>query len=49
MPAIRAFDLCLNAPWAILPDNLEQILAITRSHMDGKTIDIEAVEKQLGR
>lgn len=42
------FDI-LSAPWAILPDRLEQIHAIYESRVKGEQPDIEAIEARLGR
>jgi len=39
----------LNAPWAIQRDKLREIQAIYASHVRGEKIDIEAVEKRIGR
>ena len=39
----------LSAPWAIDPSKLLEIQAICKARLDGGKIDIEAVEKQLGR
>ena len=39
----------VTAPWAIQPEKLLEIQAIYATHMRGEKIDIEAVEKRLGR
>lgn len=39
----------VNSPWAIRPENLIEIQAIYATHLRGEKIDIEAVEKRLGR
>lgn len=39
----------LTAPWAIEPAKLLEIQAIYATHLRGEKIDIEAVEKRLGR
>ena len=39
----------LTAPWAIEPAKLLEIQAIYATHLRGDKIDIEAVEKRLGR
>ncbi len=39
----------ITAPWAIQPEKLIEIQAIYTTHMRGEKIDIEAVEKRLGR
>ncbi len=39
----------LHSPWAILPDKLVEIQAIYATHLRGDKIDIEAVEKRIGR
>jgi len=39
----------ITAPWAIQPEKLLEIQAIYATHMRGEKIDIEAVEKRLGR
>ncbi len=39
----------LTAPWAIQPEKLLEIQAIYATHLRGEKIDIEAVEKRLGR
>lgn len=39
----------VTGPWAIQPDKLAEIQAIYATHMRGEKIDIEAVEKRLGR
>lgn len=38
-----------TAPWAILPDKLEEIQAIYATHMRGEKIDIKALEAKIGR
>ena len=45
---MRLLDV-LTAPWAILPDKLVEIQAIYATHLRGDKIDLEAVEKRLGR
>lgn len=45
---MKVIDI-LNAPWAILPDNLREIQAIYKAHVLGPRIDIEAVAIKLGR
>lgn len=42
------FDV-LTAPWAIEPNKLIELHAIYNAHASGSQIDIEAVEKRLGR
>ena len=39
----------LNSPWAIQPDKLREIHAIYATHLRGEKIDIEAVEKRIGK
>jgi signal peptide peptidase SppA len=39
----------LNAPWAILPEKLEQIHAIYQAHIFNEKIDIAAIEAQTGK
>lgn len=39
----------ITAPWAIQPEKLLEIQAIYATHLRGDKIDIEAVEKRLGR
>ena len=39
----------LRSPWAMIPDRLDEIQAIYATHLRGEKIDIEAVEKRLGR
>lgn len=39
----------VTGPWAIQPDKLVEIQAIYATHLRGDKIDIEAVEKRLGR
>jgi len=39
----------LTAPWAIEPSKLIELHAIYQAHVRGEAIDIEAVEKRLGR
>lgn len=39
----------VTGPWAIQPDKLVEIQAIYATHLRGEKIDIEAVEKRLGR
>ena len=39
----------LTSPWAIQPEKLLEIQAIYATHLRGEKIDIEAVEKRLGR
>lgn len=39
----------LHAPWAISPHKLGEIQAIYATHLRGDKIDIEAIEKRLGR
>jgi len=39
----------ITSPWAIQPEKLLEIQAIYATHMRGDKIDIEAVEKRLGR
>ena len=45
--APRAVDAILSEPWAILQDNLDQILAIAEREL--AEIDIEALEARIGR
>jgi signal peptide peptidase SppA len=39
----------LRAPWAILPDRLDEIQAVYATHLRGEKIDIEAIEARLGK
>ncbi len=39
----------VTSPWAIAPEKLLEIQSIYATHMRGEKIDIEAVEKRLGR
>jgi capsid assembly protease len=39
----------LNAPWAIQPEKLREIQAIYLTHLRGEKIDVQAVERQLGK
>lgn len=39
----------VNSPWAIRPESLIEIQSIYSTHMRGEKIDIDAVEKRLGR
>lgn len=39
----------VTGPWAIQPDKLVEIQAIYATHLRGEKIDIDAVEKRLGR
>lgn len=39
----------LHAPWAILPDRLEEIQAVYATHMRGEKIDVAAIEAKIGR
>lgn len=39
----------VTGPWAIQPEKLLEIQAIYRTHLRGEKIDIEAVEKRIGR
>ena len=39
----------INAPWAIEPAKLLEIQAIYAGYLRGEQIDIEAIEKRLGR
>lgn len=45
---MRVLDL-LNSPWAILPDRLDEIIAIYSTHLRGEKIDIAAVEARIGK
>jgi len=45
---MNIFDV-LTAPWAIEPSKLIELHAIYGAHARGEAIDIEAVEKRLGR
>lgn len=45
---MRIVDV-LSAPWAIVPEKLEEILAIYQTHLRGEKIDLEALEAKLGR
>lgn len=45
---MNIFDV-LTAPWAIEPSRLIELHAIYGAHARGEAIDIEAVEKRLGR
>lgn len=45
---MNIFDV-LTAPWAIEPNKLLELHAIYGAHVRGEAIDIEAVEKRLGR
>jgi len=51
MPKVRHMKVLdiLTAPWAIEPAKLLEIQAIYATHLRGDKIDIEAVEKRLGR
>jgi signal peptide peptidase SppA len=48
MPSMKISDI-LTAPWAIEPSRLIELHAIYQAHVRGEAIDIEAVEKRLGR
>jgi signal peptide peptidase SppA len=48
MPSMKISDI-LTAPWAIEPSKLIELHAIYQAHVRGEAIDIEAVEKRLGR
>jgi len=39
----------LNAPWAILPNRLEEIQAIYAARSRGEELDIAAIEARIGR
>ena len=39
----------LRAPWAILPDRLDEIQAVYATHLRGDKIDIDAIEARLGK
>ncbi len=39
----------LTSPWAILPDKLLELQAIYATHLRGEKIDIDAIEKRIGR
>lgn len=39
----------LNAPWAIIPDKLQEIQTIYMTHLRGEKIDIKAIEAKLGQ
>lgn len=45
---MRVLDI-LNAPWAILPDRLDEIIAIYSTHLRGEKIDVSALEVKLGK
>ena len=45
---MRLIDV-VTGPWAIAPDKLAEIQAIYATHLRGDKIDIDAVEKRLGR
>jgi capsid assembly protease len=48
MRPMKLLDV-LNSPWAIQPDKLREIQAIYATHLRGEKIDIEAVEKRIGK
>lgn len=39
----------LRAPWAILPDRLDEIQSVYAAHFRGDKIDIDAIEARLGK
>ncbi|TAK45256.1 MAG: signal peptide peptidase SppA [Betaproteobacteria bacterium] len=39
----------VNAPWALEPAKLEQLVAIYCGHLRGEKVDLQAIEAQLGR
>jgi signal peptide peptidase SppA len=39
----------IAAPWAIMPEKYQEILAIYGAHVRGEKLDLQAVEAQLGR
>jgi signal peptide peptidase SppA len=45
---MRILDV-VNAPWALEPAKLEQLVAIYCAHLRGEKIDFQAIEAQLGR
>jgi signal peptide peptidase SppA len=45
---MRVLDI-LNEPWAILPDRLDEIIAIYSTHLRGEKIDVAALEVKLGK
>lgn len=45
---MRLIDV-VTGPWAIAPEKLAEIQAIYATHLRGEKIDIDAVEKRLGR
>ncbi len=44
---MRVLDVLL-APWAIIPENLEELTAIYSTHLRGEKIDIKALEAKIG-
>ncbi len=46
--AMSLIDL-LRAPWAIMPDRLDEIQTVYATHFRGEKIDIEAIEARLGK
>jgi signal peptide peptidase SppA len=45
---LKLLDI-INSPWAIQRDKLREIQAIYATHLRGEKIDLEALEKRLGR
>lgn len=45
---MKLLDL-LNAPWAIQPEKLSEILAIYAARVHGEKLDLDAVEARMGR
>lgn len=45
---MKVIDI-LTAPWAIQPEKLDEIQSIYETHLKGDKIDIDAVEKRIGR
>jgi signal peptide peptidase SppA len=39
----------VNSPWALLPEKLDQVVAIYGAYVRGEKIDIAAIEAQLGK
>jgi hypothetical protein len=46
---VNNFINIINAPWAIEPGKLLEIQAIYATRLRGEKIDLEAIEKRLGR
>ena len=45
----QRIELLLTAPWAVLPETLAEMQRIYALHLRGETIDLQAVEANLGR